>query len=146
MAFKLLREQEPNLRLRLLVVPLVTFVDIDDGTPFESGDTSPFVIHNGKVGVKDMWKLDEGDVVMIEVECFEEDELRRAELVWMSVLTACADAFLRCRGVNGDGRRHWLSRNMAHLQDAVVAADQGESIDWIERSKEWKWTWPGGEE
>ena len=146
MALRVLRKEEPKFRLRLLVVPLVTFANIDNGSPFESGDTSPFVVHNGKLGVREMWKLDEEDVVMIELECFEEDELQRPELVWMSVLTACADAFLRFQGVDGEGRRHWLTRNIAHLRDAVVAADQGERIDWIERSKEWKWTWPGEQE
>ena len=68
---RVLREKEPKLRLRLLVVPLVSFADIDNGTPFESGETSPFVIHNRKVGVRDMWELDEGDLVMIEMECFD---------------------------------------------------------------------------
>ena len=55
----------------------------------------------------------------------------------MTVSTACADDFLRFRGVDGEGRRD--------LQDAVVATHQREAIDWIERSREWKWTWPGGQ-
>ena len=130
------------MTLRLRVVAMVRFEDIDDRMPFESGDTSPHVVHCGKVGVQEMWRLDAGDIVVLKDECFELTRLSRPERVWECVLTACADAWLRHEGKNASERRDWLFKHVFTLSNAVVAAEQGTTLDWVQQCKEWKWKWP----
>ena len=90
-----MKKESPSLKLRLRVLPLLKFVDVDDGTFWESGSTGPQVMHCGKGGAQQSWKLKAGDIVVIKEECFEMTRLRRPQRVWHCVVTACADAWLR---------------------------------------------------
>ena len=139
---KLLKKESPSLKLRLRVLPLLKFVDVDDGTFWESGSTGPQVMHCGKGGAQQSWRLKAGDIVVIKEECFEMTRLRRPQRVWHCVVTACADAWLRHLGKSSEERQRWLDRHVDTLSNAVVAAEQGETIEWLGMCKEWSWTWP----
>ena len=119
------------------------FHDVDDGGSYESANTTPHIIHNGKAGVKELWGLEDSDIVLIASECFDDVSLLGAERVWESVLAACADSWMRQCGTASSERRKWLSRNLRNLQDAVVAAEKGVKLDWLSRCEEWKWDWCG---
>ena len=144
LASKLLRQAESSLKLRLLVLPHLTYNNIDNEGWFECADTSPYVIHIGKSGVQELWGLEDDDVVLIGSECFDDcGTLTKAELVWRSVLTACADAWLRKVSKPARERGAWLSRHLGKLSDAVIAAEQGILLDWQAVCRDWKWEWPG---
>ena len=76
-------------------------------------------------------------------ECFEDEILKKPEMVWTAVLTTCADAWLTRSGLDASGRPKWLSKHLDKLHDAIVAAKSGHVLGWIEQCKEWTWTWPG---
>ena len=144
LARKLLRKEDKTLCLRLKVLPALRYIDVDHGGWFESGDTHPFVVHCSKGGVRELWKADAGDVVLVALECFDDEEkLKEAEKVWNSVLTACADVWLTKCGKSASERRMWLSKHLNKLNDAVVAAEKGYTIAWVEQCMEWTWSWPG---
>ena len=146
LATRLLKDAGNSVALRLLVLPHLKFNDVNDGGSFESADTTPYVIHNAKSGVRQQWCLREGDVVLLAAECFEEVTLFDGERIWGCVLSACADCWLRHCGKGAGERRSWLSRNLRNLHDAVVAAEQGVKLDWLSRCEEWKWSWCGEHE
>ena len=145
LAFKLLKKQKKTLKLRLLVLPMLRFKDVDDGSSWESGDSSPQVVHCGKKGVRDEWRLESGDVVILKEECFDVTKLRRPERVWICVLTACADAWLVAEGKSQAERNVWLEKHLPTLSNAVVAAEQEKEFDWIGQCRDWKWSWPESE-
>ena len=88
--------------------------------------------------------MDAGDVILIALECFDDDKLMEAEKVWNRVLTACADVWLKKGGKTASERRTWLTKHLSKLNDAVVAAVKGHTIGWLDQCTEWTWSWPGG--
>ena len=127
--------------MRLLILAKLSFKEVDHGTSFESANTTPYVVHCGKGGVQELWGLQDGDVVVVEKECFDDCSMRNAEQVWNAVLSACADAWLKKIGQCAGDRRKWLSRHLGKLSDAVIAAEQGEVVDWLSQCREWTWSW-----
>ena len=140
--YKLLKEQSPTLKLRLCVLPLVKFVDVDNGLDWECGDSTPQVVHCGKAGLQERWKLKSGDIVIVKEECFEMTRLCRPDRVWHCVVSACADVWLKHEGKSTKERQTWQLHHTTTLSNAVVAAEQGHKIDWLAMCKEWRWSWP----
>ena len=129
LASGLLGREGESVCLRLRILAELSFKDVDHGTTFESANTTPFVVHCGKSGVQELWGLEDGDVVIVAQECFDDCSMRNPEQVWNAVLCACADAWLKKGGRCAGDRRKWLSRHLGKLNDAVIAAEQGEVVN-----------------
>ena len=144
LASALLAQEGHGFCVRLKILAQMSYQDVDHGSAFESGNTAPFVVHCGKGGVTELWGLDDGDVVVLASECFDDCNMRQPEQVWNCVLTACTDAWLKHTGYSAIERRRWLSKHLGKVNDAVIAAEQGHKLEWLSQCREWSWRWSGG--
>ena len=63
---------------------------------------------------------DDGDIVVMVLECFDDCSMRQAEQVWSCALTACTDAWLKNAGKSAVERRRWLSKHLGKVNDPVL--------------------------
>ena len=117
------------------------YEDIDDGSAWESGDTRPHCVHNGKGNVAHHWAIDNGSIVILSAECFEGSRMRTPSVVWKKVLLACVDAWLREQGYNAVARREWCNAHADMVHRAVVAEEEGIELDWMGMCRNWSMKW-----
>ena len=100
------------------------------------------MVHCGKAGVEEDWSLSVTSVVLIANECFTNNELKKPDAVWRSLLTACVDVWLRSQGMKCSDRRCWLATHLEMVHRGVVALEEGWDLDWWKLCRSWQWKWP----
>ena len=140
---RVLRRQRDCVRLKLCVVHSVKYDVIDDGSSWESGDSRPHCVHNGKDGVAQHWGLENGSIVLLSAECFEGTRLRGPSAVWRHVMVACVDAWLRAQGFEARARNDWTRAHTDMVHRAVVAEEEGLKLNWMGMCRDWSMKWSG---